>query len=200
MAATEPYKIEGSYYEACNCEAICPCRRQNGAEGGLSTYGNCDFILSWAINNGHLGDVDLSDTIVCMAGTYHDDEVGSPWSISLYLHEDASDAQYEALEKIFLGKAGGNILFTENISKVLGVQRAKISLSHAAGKEEVEITNIGGVSVDRVFDFDGTVSCGIPGHDFPGQESVSSFTIDDGPLQFAYKERCGFSTEFSYWG
>ena len=43
-------------------------------EGGLSTYGNCDFILSWAILKGHAGETDLSGLNVCMAGTYDDPE------------------------------------------------------------------------------------------------------------------------------
>ncbi len=164
------YKIEGSYYEACNCDAICPCRRQNGAEGGNSTYGNCDFILSWAIKEGHFGEKVLSGLSVCMAGTYHDDDPGSPWSVFLYIDEQASDSQVEALGGIFQGTAGGNILFTSNISKVLGIRRARIHLDHGAGHEVIRIDDIGTVQVDRVVDFDGTVSCGIPGHDHPGTE------------------------------
>ena len=46
------YRIEGSYYEACNFEVICPCRQQNGVANGLTTYGPCDFILPWHIAEG----------------------------------------------------------------------------------------------------------------------------------------------------
>ncbi|MCR9088450.1 MAG: DUF1326 domain-containing protein [Rhodobacteraceae bacterium] len=194
------YKVEGSYYEACNCEAICPCRRQNGVSGGDSTYGNCDFILSWAIEKGHVGGDDLSGRSVCMAGTYQDDEQGRPWSIYLYIDEQASDAQVAALSEIYQGKMGGNILFTSNISKVLGVRRARIQLDHRAGHEVIRIDDIGAVRVDSVVDFDGTVSCGIPGHDHPGTESVSSLSLKEGQFQWNYEERCGFSTDFSYSG
>lgn len=192
------YRIEGSYYEACNCEAICPCRRQDGVALGLSSYGVCDFILSWAILKGHLSETDLSGLDVCMAGTYRDDEDGSPWSVFIYIDDKADDAQFQALSDIFQGKAKGNILFTENLSKVLGVKRARIALDHAPGKEMIRIGDLGKVHVDSVVDFDGTVSCGIPGHDHPGQESVSSLTLKDGPLQWDYQERCGFSTDFAY--
>jgi hypothetical protein len=195
----ETYRIAGSYYEACNCKAICPCRRQNGAAGGLSSYGNCDFILSWRILEGQFGAIGLSDLSVCMAGTYHDDEDGSPWSVFIYIDHKADDDQFDALSRIFEGKAGGNILFTSNISKVLGVKRAAIALGHEAGVEEIRIADIAKAGVDRVFDFHGTVSCGIPGHDHPGQESVSSILLTDGDFQWDYKERCGFSTDFDYW-
>ena len=32
------WQISGTYLEACNCDAICPCRRIDGRQGGRSTY------------------------------------------------------------------------------------------------------------------------------------------------------------------
>jgi len=199
MPEQKQYRIEGSYYEACNCDAICPCRRQNGMQGGRSTYGNCDFILSWVILKGHSGETNLSGLGVCLAGTYNDDEEGSPWSVFIYVDERASDPQMAALSDIFQGHAGGNILFTGNISKVYAVKRATIALDHTKGHETIAIGGIGAVRVDSYVNFDGTVSCGIPGHDYPGTESVSSLNIKDGSLAWDYLERCGFSTDFAYW-
>lgn len=199
MSDQKNYHIQGSYYEACNCDAICPCRRQNGVALGLATHGNCDFILSWEILKGRYRALDLSGLSVCMAGTYHDEEEGSPWSIFLYVDERADEAQLAAISKIFRGAAGGNILFTDNIATVLGVKRARIELDHNAGVETIKIADIGNVHVDQIVNFAGTVSCGIPGHDYPGQESVSSLVINDGPFEWDYKERCGFSTDFAYW-
>jgi len=41
---TPPWHVTGSYFEACNCVAICPCRRRGGQKSaGKSTYGVCDF-------------------------------------------------------------------------------------------------------------------------------------------------------------
>lgn len=198
MSANANYRISGSYYEACNCEAICPCRRQNEIAGGRSTYGNCDFILSWKILEGKSAETDLSGLSVCMAGTYHDDEDGSPWSVNIYIDEDADQAQFDALSKIFQGKAGGDILFTSHISTVLGVTQARIELDHSPKTEGIKIGAIANAKVDKVIDFDGTISCGIPGHDRPGTESVSSIVVNDGDFQWDYKERCGFSTDFAY--
>ncbi len=198
MIKTEKYYIEGSYYEACNCEAICPCRQQNGATGGLSTYGNCDFLFSWHIINGNAGSIDLSGLSVCMGGHYHDDDEGQPWSVYIYIDEVATENQFDALKDIFQGKAGGNILFTNYIAEVLGVKRARIVLDHTAGKETINIGNIASVKVVKTVSFDGTVSCSIPGHDRPGKESVSSILYSDGPFEWDYQERCGFSTDFAY--
>ena len=40
------WHIQGSYFEACNCDAICPCRRIDGMPGGRSTHGVCMGVLS----------------------------------------------------------------------------------------------------------------------------------------------------------
>jgi len=67
------WQISGSYLEACNCEAICPCRRIAGRPGGRSTYGECLGALSWIVEQGRAGDVDLADMGAVLAIRYHDD-------------------------------------------------------------------------------------------------------------------------------
>jgi hypothetical protein len=198
MTEQQQFEVSGSYYEACNCEAICPCRRINGLPGGDSTYGNCDFLLNWNIINGRCGDVDVSGQAVAMAGQYHDDEEGSPWSVYLYVSQSASDAQLAALSQVFLGKLGGNLGFTGAITRVMGVRRADIVFDHTDGKQFVTVDNVAEARLDRVVAFDGTVSCGIPGHESPGKENVSTLHLKEAELEFAYRERCGFATDFTY--
>jgi hypothetical protein len=47
-------RIRGSYFESCNCDGICPCRRINGLPGGRSTHGVCMGVLSWLIEDERL--------------------------------------------------------------------------------------------------------------------------------------------------
>ena len=126
LANSSQYRIEGSYYEACNCDAICPCRRQDGVADGNTTYGICDFLLSWDIKRGEAGGVDLSGRQVCIAGTYSDEVAGKPWSAFIYVDETATDQQFDALADIYQGKLGGNMKFTGEIATLLGVRRARI--------------------------------------------------------------------------
>ena len=44
--------MSGTYFESCNCDAICPCRRIDGIPGGRSTHGLCLGVLSWVIHEG----------------------------------------------------------------------------------------------------------------------------------------------------
>ena len=200
MAADKRWSITGSYYESCNCEAVCPCRRLNGKPGGDSTYGLCQFLLSWHIDKGEANGVDLAGREVVMAGFYRDAEPGKPWSIKLFVDEQAEPGPYRELERIFLGQAGGNMPFTSNIATILEVERAKISLVHKPGHETIRLGQLGASAVARRADYDGEVTCGIPGHDHPGTEYIASLAMHDGPLQWDYEERCGFATDFHFHG
>ena len=65
MTASAPgpvadWHVRGSYFEACNCEAICPCRSVGGRPGGPSSFGECFGALSWHIHHGHADGLDLS--------------------------------------------------------------------------------------------------------------------------------------------
>jgi hypothetical protein len=51
------WRNRGSYFESCNCDAICPCRRIDGVPGGRSTYGECLGVLSWVIEDGRADEV-----------------------------------------------------------------------------------------------------------------------------------------------
>src|SRR4051812_1776124 len=100
-----PWTLSGTYLEACNCEAICPCRRIGGESGGRSTYGVCLGALSWAVAEGGAGHVDLAGRRVVLVCRYDDDEPRSPWDFMLYLDDGADERQRATLEAIFLGRA-----------------------------------------------------------------------------------------------
>jgi hypothetical protein len=195
------WQVAGSYFEACNCEAVCPCRRHGDTSGGRSTYGICDFALSWLITDGAYGGLDLSERQVVMAGSYDDDELLQPWRVALYIDDHADRAHHQALSAIFLGRAGGGTLrnFASNIGEVYAVRAARILLTHSRGHERIEAEDYVRVSALRTAHTAGPVSCGIPGHDHPGTELVSGdFQVSDLPLRWEVTGRCGFATQFAY--
>ena len=99
------WRVRGSYFEACNCDAICPCRSVHGQPGGPSTYGVCYGTLSWHVLDGHAGTLDLSDLHVVLSLRYLDEvQPSTPWEVMLYVDERADAAQLDALADIFLGR------------------------------------------------------------------------------------------------
>ena len=169
MREAEGWRISGTYYESCNCDAVCPCRRQNGKRGSRSTFGICQFLLSWRILRGFAEGIDLAGRDVAMAGFYDNDEIASPWSVVLYIDEAAGEGASAALAAIFLGRKGGSILFTSNIANVIAVRRAAVALHHAAGGERISVRDFGWAEVERPVPYEGVLTCAIPGHDHPGK-------------------------------
>ena len=196
------WRVSGTYFEACNCEAICPCRRQGGQKLTTgSTYGVCDFALSWRIVDGQRGLVLLSGLSVVLAGSYSDQEAGKPWRVCLYVDETATDDQHAALVEIFLGHAGGTTLhnYAAAIGEVYAVRRARISLEHAPHRWFMRAGDHVVVRGDTLVPSDLAVSCGIPGHDHPGDElQTEVMRVEDGALRWEVLGRCGFAADFDY--
>jgi Protein of unknown function (DUF1326) len=198
-----PWRISGSYLEACNCEAICPCRSIGGRKGARSTYGTCLGSLSWQITEGAAGDVGLGGLRTVLALRYHDDEPGSPWSFVLYLDQRANEHQSEALESIFLGRLGGTperqFPWVWKPSDLLGVRQAEIEVDHTPGRGWFRAGNEVTVRVREPVADQEPVTCVIPGHHRPGREVVADLLrVEHGPLEFELTGRCGYESSFDY--
>jgi hypothetical protein len=196
-----PWRVAGSYFEACNCEAICPCRSIGGRPGGRSTSGVCQFALSWLIQEGRAGPVVLDDLQVVMAGFYNDDEPRSPWRVTLYVDDRASDVQQTLLADIFLGRLGGGTAanFAAAIGEVHAVRSARIELEHEPARWAIGAEGYVRVNAGELVPSSETVACGIPGLDRPGQElRCDLMRVDDAPLAWEFRGRCGFTTTFDY--
>ncbi len=194
-----PWRVSGSYFEACNCDAICPCRKRGDTEGSASTYGHCDFALSWAVKDGAAGDLDLSGLDVVMAGSWFKD--GEPWHVALYVDERASSLQQQALADIFLGRAGGGTLrnFASAIGEVYAVRPASIQLDHTENRQRIKVDNVITVRTAGPVPSDEPIYCGIPGYDMPGEElTMEVLSVNDGPLRWEVRGKCGFARSFSY--
>jgi hypothetical protein len=199
------WRIRGSYFESCNCDAICPCRRINGVPGGRSTYGECMGVLSWLIEEGAADGIDLSGLPVAMAVRYSDDEPGSPWTWVLYLDTRATVEQQAALEGIFTGRLGGDASkhfpWSWKASELVAVRQVEIDVDHTRRRQRLRIRNHVNVLIRDRYSGDETVSCVIPGHERTGEELVSDeLVVEDERLQFSYRGTCGYGSTFDYAG
>jgi hypothetical protein len=204
-AAESSWRLAGTYLEACNCDAICPCRRIDGVAGGRSTYGICTGALSWRITEGVVGGLDVTSLCVVVVSHYSDDEPGSPWSWVLHVDERADAGRRAALEDVFTGRLGGTPLrqfpWAFKPSTLLAVIPSRIEIDHTPGRGWFRAGGSVTVRVEAPYETQSPVSCVIPGHDRAGREVVVE-TLDaaeqDGRLQFSYSGRCGYEATFEY--
>ena len=200
------WSLSGTYLEACNCEAVCPCRRIDGMGGGRSTFGECTGALSWRIDEGGVGDVDLAGRAVVMVIWYSDDEPGSPWTWVLHVDDRADDAQRRALEDVFTGRLGGTALsqfpWAFKPSTLVAVVPSRIEIDHTPGRGWFRAGNAVTLRVAGPFEQPGgAVSCVIPGHHRAGREVVAEvLEASDEHFQYRFEGRCGYESTFAYAG
>ena len=199
------WRIRGSYFESCNCDAICPCRRVDGVTGGRSTHGVCMGVLSWLIQDGEAEGVDLAGLPVAISLTYSDDEPGSPWTWILYLDTRASDEQRAVLKRIFTGAAGGDALdhfpWAWKDSELVAVRSVDIEVEHVPRRQWLRVRDQISVRIRDVYAEQGKVTCVIPGHDRSGEELLADeLRVKDGPLEFSFSGTCGYASSFDYAG
>jgi hypothetical protein len=203
VAGRLPWSLSGTYLEACNCEAICPCRRIGGRAGGRSTYGICLGALSWVVEEGRAGDVDLSGLGAVMAQRYSDDEPNSPWDFFLYVDERGDEGQREALAEILTGQLGGTperqFPWVWKESNMLGWRPVPIEIDHTPGRGWFRANGHVTVRIRGPVPDQETVTCVIPGHDRSGTELFTDLLfVDEGPLSFELSGKCAYESMFEY--
>jgi hypothetical protein len=199
------WHIRGSYFESCNCDAICPCRRIDGTTGGRSTHGVCMGVLSWLIEDGQVEATELSGLAVALANRYSDDEAGSPWTWILYLDQRASAEQRSALEEIYTGRLGGDALthfpWAWKPSELVAVRPAEIEVDHTKRRQWLRIRDRVTVQIRDRYAGSEAVTCVIPGHDRNGEELIADeLAVSDGPLEYSLRGVCGYGAMFDYAG
>jgi hypothetical protein len=103
--ANVDWKIEGEWFETCNCAYLCPCIVTH--QKAQPTEGDCIVAGVYRIDEGRYGDVSLDGlnfvTVIRTPGPMAEGN----WKVGAIIDERADEAQREALTAIVSGKAGG---------------------------------------------------------------------------------------------
>jgi len=199
------FNVRGTYFESCNCEAICPCRMIDGIKGGRSTHGICYGALSWRIDEGVVGDVGIAGLAVALVMRYDDDEPGSPWTLVLHVDERGSQAQRDALADVFLGRLGGSQVETlpwvRKASHLVEVRASTIELAPEADGHRLRVGDAVRLRATRPVESEQDVSCVVSGYDRIGRELYADeLVVTDDPFTWALSGNCAFTADFEYAG
>ncbi len=202
MSKTISWKVEGDYFEGCNCQSTCPCTFLADP-----TEGDCRLAIGWHIQKGRYGSIELDGLNV--AGIYYTPGnmvTGPKWKAALYIDEQASKEQADALSQIFSGQVGG---FMANVSPLfgenLGVRSVEIQFG-AEGKRrwmhipnvlDIEIHGVKGGNPER----EATITnpalyAGVPFD--PVISRSTKYTYSDHGLKWDNTGKNGFYSQFAY--
>jgi hypothetical protein len=84
------WRIEGDYFESCNCDLLCPCLLSHAQ--ARPTQGHCDVVLATHIATGSYGNVDLSGLNAVQALTTPGEMSKGGGTLAVYIDSRANAA------------------------------------------------------------------------------------------------------------
>lgn len=199
---TQEWKLKGTYFEACNCDAACPCVFLSDPSDA-----ECTALVAWHIDAGSFDSVSLDGLNVAMAVYSPGNMAVVPWKAAVYFDDSASETQKDALMKIFTGQSGGHpARLVTHVGDVLGIRSLPMTY-HAEGKKRsLKIKGVAEAEIEA-FAGQGGGDITVENHPLaiaPGYEVVVSksnqVTYQDYGLDWQFSGKNGFYSPFAYQG
>ena len=196
----ENWKIEGQYFESCNCENICPCILLKDP-----TEGFCEAMVGWHIEKGHCNDVSLDGVKVGVWLHAPGNLTAGDWKLALYVDEDASEAQFNAIGSLWSGEGGGHLgVIASLVGEVVSVKKAKISFESTDAKKHLVIEGFG---ENEMYPMEGAQGRNVlvtdpplqvaPGYPIVVHESKNA-TYSDNGNNWNHTGKAGLASPFTY--
>ena len=201
--AGSPWKLEGDYFEGCNCDVTCPCIFK-----GDPDEGNCNLTSAWHIQNGNYDKINVDGlNVAALFHTPGNMLTGPKWKVALYIDERATKEQSDSLTKIFSGQAGGffHLVATNFIGEVLGVKSAPIEFGIDGKRRSLHIKDSMELDIEGVIGGDENQESCIVNQAFsavPGSDLVvartTKYRYDDHGMKWDNSGKNGFYCKFRY--
>jgi hypothetical protein len=145
------WKLEGTYFETCSCEVVCPCTASLalGAD-----YDRCKVTLVFHVVDGEVEGTDVSGLTVAAVGDSPKVMSDGNWRLGVFIDGAASDEQAEKLGAVFGGQLGGPMeALAPLVSENLGVERAPIEVREDGLRHSVRIGDAIDFEIEDVVPF-----------------------------------------------
>ena len=134
-ARDTPYALRGEFLEVCDCWTICPCWTGRAPDEDV-----CTGVFAWVIEAGSIDGIDVGGQIAVSVLTHRGHRDDGNQRVLLFLGEDASDAQVNALAGTFSGLYGGPLgELAELLGELMGVERAPIEVEFSARRAKLTV-------------------------------------------------------------
>ncbi len=131
------WKIEGTYFETCSCELMCPC---NLSFDHGATYDYCRATLVFNITGGEIEGTDVGGLKVAAIAESPKVMTEGNWRLGMFVDEQATDEQLEKLVGVFSGQLGGPMeALAPLVGEMLGVERARFEVEEEGLRHRVKI-------------------------------------------------------------
>jgi hypothetical protein len=145
------WKLEGSYFETCSCDVVCPCTASLALG---ATLDRCRVTLVFHVSDGNVEGVDVGGlTVAAVADTPKVMSEGN-WRLGVFIDAAASDEQAAKLGAVFSGALGGPMeALGPLVGENLGVERAPIEVREDGLRHSVRIGDAVDFEIEDVVPF-----------------------------------------------
>jgi len=132
------WKVEGTYFENCNCDWVCPCTVTSFAVP--ATGDRCNVILNYHLKSGQVDGVDVSGRSVSIVADAPKNMLEGNWRVGVIIDDKASKEQVDKLAGVFSGQMGGPMAaLSPLIGEVLGIEQQPIDYKDDGMRHTVRI-------------------------------------------------------------
>jgi len=116
------YQLEGRLLEVCTCNILCPCWVGEDPDGGT-----CDGLFAWHFDKGSVNGTEVTGRTFGWVGHIPGNILEGNWRIVVFMDDEATDEQQQALLDVWTGKLGGPIAdLAQLVGEVVAVERVPI--------------------------------------------------------------------------
>src|SRR5919199_1038981 len=145
------WNLEGTYFESCSCEVVCPCTASMalGAD-----YDRCRVTLVFNVARGEVEGTDVGGLALAVVADTPKVMTDGNWRLGVFIDAAASDEQAEKLGAVFSGQLGGPMeALGPLIGEQLGVERAAIEVREDGLRHSVRIGDAIDFEIEDVVPF-----------------------------------------------
>jgi hypothetical protein len=202
MANSQNWRLEGDYFEGCNCDSICPCIFLQDPDKGY-----CNAVVAWHIEKGYYDSIQLEGlNVVAVFVAPGNMFTGSKMKAAFYLDKRSSQEQVDALSKIFSGQSGGFFAAAANlIGEVLGIKTVPITFEMQGRRRRLSIPEFMELEIEAIKGNNANIDSLVTNPSFtvaPGYDPIiarsSKNTYRDLGFEWDSSGKNGFYSKFKY--
>jgi hypothetical protein len=198
------WKLEGTYFENCNCDWVCPCTVTSFVSP--ATGDRCQVVLNYHVRRGEVDGMDVSRRGVSIVADAPKATLDGGWRVGLIIDDKASKEQTDKLTGVFAGKVGGPMAnIAPLIGELLGVERLPIEYSDNGKRHRVRIGDAVAIEVEDFAAQEGGETTKVSGLAHPSNSTITiarpiESKIKAFGMEFKNAGKSAFSAPFNWAG
>ena len=198
------WKLDGTYFENCNCDWVCPCTVTSFASP--ATGDRCQVILNYHVQRGQIDGTDVSGRSVSIVADSPKRMLDGGWRVGVIIDDKATKEQADKLTGVFAGQMGGPMAnIAPLIGEILGIERLPIEYVDDGKRHRIRIGDSIAIEVEDYAGAEGMETTKLTGVAHPSSSTITIAKPIDSKIkafgmEFENAGKSAFSAPFSWAG